>query len=155
MNATFQENELTSSSERLVELLTRTGKFKVKGSGLTEEVKVVANVSYNTARKWLFENALPRTSKERVRVASILNIDLLYWEYAFTKPPTSIINIEKDYLFHMKVANAVMTIIHADDLKICPDKVIEIELIILEMAKISNSLEPDINILKALVKLAT
>lgn len=143
-----------NSSARLEELLIKTGNFKNKRKGLTEELKLVAGVSYTTARKWLYDNALPRTSEERMRVADVLNIDLLYWEYGFHNQEKSTKPFETDYLFHMKVANMVMGIIHEDKLTISSDKVIEIELIALELAKSTKNPEPDINILTSLIKLA-
>ena len=142
------------SSARLEELLIKTGNFKNKRKGLTEELKLVAGVSYTTARKWLYDNALPRTSEERIRIANILNIDLLYWEYGFSEQPKSTKPFETDYLFHMKVANMVMGIIHEDNLAILPDKVIEIELIALEIARTTKNPEPDFNIIKSLIKIA-
>ncbi len=143
-----------ASSDRLEKLLTKRGSFKTKGHGLTEEIKLIAGVSYTTARKWLYENALPRTSEERMRVADVLNIDLLYWEYGFHNQEKSTKPFETDYLFHMKVANMVMGIIHEDKLTISPDKVIEIELVALELAKSTKNPEPDINIITSLIKLA-
>jgi len=47
-----------------------------------------------------------------------------------------------------------MGIIHEDKLTISPDKVIEIELIALELAKSTKKPEPDINIITSLIKLA-
>lgn len=144
-----------ASSERLEKLLTESGNYKSKGVGLTEEVKVIAGVSYTTARKWLYEDALPRTSDERIRVASLLKIDLLYWEYGYSQPTELVEPFETDYLFHMKVANKVMEIIHEGNLKLIPDKVIEIELLAIEFAQATNSHEPDVGMLKSLIKLAT
>ena len=143
-----------ASSDRLEELLIKTGSFKGKGRGLTEEIKLIAGVSYTTARKWLYDNALPRTSEERIRVSNVLEIDLLYWEYGFHNQEKSTKPFETDYLFHMKVANMVMGIIHEDKLTISPDKVIEIELIALEIAKTTKNPDPDKNILTSLIKLA-
>ena len=143
-----------ASSERLEKLLSETGSFKKKGRGLTEELKLAAGVSYTTARKWLYDDALPRTSEERLRVSKVLNIDLLYWEYGFRSKTESSEPFETNYLFHMKVANQVMEIIHKEELTISPDKVIEIELIALEIAKTTKNPEPDLNIIKSLIKLA-
>ena len=86
--------------------------------------------------------------------SKVLNIDLLYWEYGFRSKTESSEPFETNYLFHMKVANQVMEIIHKEELTISPDKVIEIELIALEIAKTTKNPEPDLNIIKSLIKLA-
>tara|TARA_B110000196_G_C21146100_1_gene666684 strand:- start:1372 stop:1833 length:462 start_codon:yes stop_codon:yes gene_type:complete len=143
------------ASSRLNELLLETNRFKPLKHGLTEELKAIAEVSYTTARKWLFSNTLPRTPEERIRVSEVLGVDLLYWEYGYRKEPEILKPFETDYLFHIKVANQVMEIIHNEKLDIEPDKIIEIELIAFEIAKAKNCSEPEIDTLKSLIKLAT
>lgn len=148
-------NTPEDSSARLEELLSKSGGFKEKGHGLTEQLKILTGVSYTTARKWLYEDSVPRTSEERIRVAKTLNIDLLYWEYGYNSAQDKVAPFKDDYLFHMKVANEVMSIIHTGKIDILPDKVISIEIVALDIARITGNSEPDTNLLKSLIKLAT
>jgi hypothetical protein len=146
---------LEGYSERLNQLLDKTGKFKERGCGLTKELKEITDVSYTTARKWLYEDSLPRTPEERIRVSDILNVDLLYWEYGYSKDTNIDVAFETDHLFHMKMANQVMDIIHNEKLNIDPEKIIEIELIAFEVAKTTNCSNINIDLLKSLIKLAS
>jgi hypothetical protein len=146
---------LDGYSERLNHLLNKTKKFRPLGYGLTKEIKEVADVSYTTARKWLYEDTLPRTPEERIRVSDLLNVDLLYWEYGYIKDTKIDKAFESDHLFHMKMANQVMEIIHNEKLNIEPEKIIEIELIAFEVAKTTNCSNLNIDLLKSLIKLAS
>ncbi len=146
---------VTGSSYRLEEMLQKNSAFKEKSKGLAKELALAVNVSYTTARKWLFEDALPRTAEERIRITEILNIDLLYWEYGFDNNKNSERTYIDNNLLHVVFANKVMEIIHEKQLKIAPEKIIEIELLAINIANKTHSSEPDITLLESLIKLAT
>ncbi|NQY37967.1 MAG: hypothetical protein HRT37_24065 [Alteromonadaceae bacterium] len=155
MNTKQQERQLFGPSVRLEEMLSKNPNFKDIGKGLAKEIELITNFSYATARKWLFEDALPRTADERVRVAKILAIDLMYWEYGFTDPSKTVEVFKDNYLLHMKIANKVMEIIHKKEVDIASEKIIEIELLLIDIANKTNNADPDMKIIESLISLAS
>jgi len=144
-----------SSSLRLVELLNEQGCAEL-GKGLATYVSEKANVSYTGARKWLFEDSLPRSADARFEVAKALNVDLLYWEHGKRddeKDEEIHLVFKDNYLLHLKVANKMMDIIHEREVVISSKHKIALEVSAINIFNKAKIKEPDIDILNSLVDL--
>lgn len=82
-----------NTSERLLEMLRRDPRWPTEKKGLCTKIyKILADPSYPTVHKWLYNNSLPRTPEERQHVSKELGIDLMYWEYGIINNNLSNIN---------------------------------------------------------------
>ena len=55
----------------------------------------------------------------------------------------------------MKIANKVMEIIHKKEVDIASEKIIEIELLLIDIANKTNNADPDMKIIESLISLAS
>lgn len=146
------ENE-HGRSARFQELLDNSGNWPAEGDGRCKVISERVGVNYATVQKWLHSNSVPRTPEERIRVARILKINIVFWEYGL-----DIAIPEEDDLTFLKYANATMTILQSLNLKIGVDitseEVLRIELFAMKIGCKCGEYEPNESSLQTLISIA-
>lgn len=135
------------SSKRLIHLLKERHNLSECDRKFTSLIVKKTGYSYTTARQWLKEDALPRTTSDRIKASKELGIDLLYWEYGISKIEN---NDAKDNIFSVSIANSVMNIIQEKEIILSKKRIIEIELMAIELFKL-NSQPPEQSSIERLI----
>jgi hypothetical protein len=74
----------STASERLNYMLNETA-FGIK-RGRIEKISKSTGYTRTAVGRWLNNDALPRDPEERLTVAKLLGVDLIYWEYGIEFP---------------------------------------------------------------------
>ena len=150
---------VSTSSDRLLEMLGSDLKWDIQGKGLTKQIqKLLPQYSYATVHKWLNENTLPRTADERRLVASVLGLDLVYWEYGVKNDTDESLSDRlqnQDPISALKHSNAVSIALNNRGIKVGSDindnLLMKLQELVCAQSFKYQRIEPDLELIESLI----